>query len=329
MIYKSYLIEQNIELIDKKLFLFYGQNLGLKNDLKKKIRTFNDKAEIINLDQDEILKNDNNFLNDIYNISLFEKEKVYFINQADDKILNIIQEIETALDKQKIYFFSNMLEKKSKIRNFFEKSKNYGIAACYLDNEITIRKIVIDKLKRYENLSPENISMIVDNCSLDRDKLNNELDKIITFFSNKKLDKIQLNKLLNYKISDDFNLLKDEAMLGNKVKTNKLLSNTIMDIEKNILYLNQINQRFNKLLEVLHLCKKTSLENAINSLRPPIFWKDKPIFLTQIKKWNLNKIKNILKKTYNLEIEVKSNSIVNKNLLMKKLIIDICVLANS
>ena len=163
MIYKSYLIEQNIELIDKKLFLFYGQNLGLKNDLKKKIRTFNDKAEIINLDQDEILKNDNNFLNDIYNISLFEKEKVYFINQADDKILNIIQEIETALDKQKIYFFSNMLEKKSKIRNFFEKSKNYGIAACYLDNEITIRKIVIDKLKRYENLSPENISMIVDN----------------------------------------------------------------------------------------------------------------------------------------------------------------------
>ena len=71
------------------------------------------------------------------------------------------------------------------------------------------------------------------------------------------------------------------------------------------------------------------MENAINSLRPPIFWKDKPIFLTQIKKWNLNKIKNILKKTYNLEIEVKSNSIVNKNLLMKKLIIDICVLANS
>ena len=329
MIYKSYLIEQNIELVDKKLFLFYGQNLGLKNDLKKKIRTFNDKAEIINLDQDEILKNDNNFLNDIYNISLFEKEKVYFINQADDKILNIIQEIETALDKQKIYFFSNMLEKKSKIRNFFEKSKNYGITACYLDNEITIRKIVINKLKGYESLSPENISMIVDNCSLDRDKLNNELDKIITFFSNKKLDKIQLNKLLNYKISDDFNLLKDEAMLGNKVKTNKLLSNTIMDIEKNILYLNQINQRFNKLLEVLHLSKNTSLENAINSLRPPIFWKDKPIFLTQIKKWNLNKIKNILKKTYNLEIEVKSNSIVNKNLLMKKLIIDICVLANS
>ena len=40
MIYKSYLIEQNINLLDKNLFLFYGENLGLKNELKDKGHTF-------------------------------------------------------------------------------------------------------------------------------------------------------------------------------------------------------------------------------------------------------------------------------------------------
>ena len=48
MIYKSYLIEQNIEKLKEKLILFYGENLGLKNDLKKKILFKNKDAEIIN-----------------------------------------------------------------------------------------------------------------------------------------------------------------------------------------------------------------------------------------------------------------------------------------
>ena len=36
MIYKSYLIEQNTASLDKKIYLFFGENLGLKNELKKK-----------------------------------------------------------------------------------------------------------------------------------------------------------------------------------------------------------------------------------------------------------------------------------------------------
>ena len=37
----------------------------------------------------------------------------------------------------------------------------------------------------------------------------------------------------------------------------------------------------------------------------------------------------MLDKTYNLEIEIKSNSNANKNLLIKKLIVDLCCEANS
>lgn len=329
MIYKSYLIEQNISLLDKNLFLFYGENLGLKNELKDKIKFQNKKAEIINLSQDDIINNIDNFFNEVLNISLFDEKKIYFINQVNDKILDIIKIIEPKIDSQKFYLISESLDKRSKIRNYFEKSNNCGVVACYIDNEISFKKIIIERLKNYKGVTTENINLISDKCNLNRDKLNNELDKIYTFFLEKNIDRNKLEILLDNKINNDFSLLKDEAFNGNRIETNKLLSDTIINSEKNILYLNIINQRLLKLNEIFKLIGQTSLEKAIDMLKPPIFWKDKPAFLKQAKKWNMNKIKKILNKTYSLELEIKSNSIVNKNILLKKLLIDICNLANA
>ena len=329
MIYKSYLVEKNINLLDKKFFLFYGENLGLKNELKNKLRFQNKNAELINLSQDDIINNIDNFFNEILNISLFDEKKIYFINQVNDKILDAIKIIEPKIDSQKFYLISESLDKRSKIRNYFEKSNNCGVVACYIDNEISFKKIIIERLKNYKGVTTENINLISDKCNLDRDKLNNELDKIYTFFLEKNIDRNKLEILLDNKINNDFSLLKDEAFNGNRIETNKLLSDTIIDTEKNILYLNIINQRLLKLNEIFKLIGQTSLEKAIDMLKPPIFWKDKPAFLKQAKKWNMNKIKKILNKTYSLELEIKSNSVVNKNILLKKLLIDICNLANA
>jgi DNA polymerase-3 subunit delta len=329
MIYKSYLIEQNINLLDKNLFLFYGENLGLKNEFKDKIKFQNNNAEIINFSQDDIINNIDNFFNEIVNISLFDEKKIYFINQVNDKILDAIKIIEPKIDSQKFYLMSESLDKRSKIRNYFEKSNNCGVVACYNDNEISFKKIIIDRLKNYKGVTTENINLISDKCNFNRDKLNNELDKIYTFFLERNINRNQLEILLDNKINNDFSLLKDEAFNGNKIETNKLLSDTIIDSEKNIFYISIINQRLLKLNEIFKLIGQTSLEKAIDMLKPPIFWKDKPAFLKQSKKWNMDKIKKILNKTYSLELEIKSNSIVNKNILLKKLLIDICNLANA
>ncbi len=329
MIYKSYLIEQNINLIDKNLFLFYGENLGLQQDLKKKIRNNNKDKLLLNFSQEEILKNEDQFFNEVINISLFEDKKVYFINQANDKILKIIEDIETKISKQSIFLFSDILDKRSKLRNYFEKSKNAGIVPCYADNQISIKKIVMDKLKGFNGLSPENINMIIENCNLDRIKLNNELSKIITYFDNKNLETEKLIALLNIDINDDFNLLKDEALNGNKLRTNKLIGVSVLEEQKNFYYINLINQRLHKLAEIIVLAKNNTLEMALDKIKPPIFWKEKANFLYQAKKWNLIKIKKILNKSYDLEIKVKSDPTIKKNVLIKKLIVDICEVANA
>jgi DNA polymerase III subunit delta len=328
MIYKSYLIEGNIDLLKENIILFYGENLGLKDDLKNKIKNSKKEASILVYNQDDILKNEDFFFNEILNVSLFEEKKIFFINEATDKILNIIENIRDKIDNHEIFLFSEILEKKSKIRNYFEKDKKLAAVACYNDNEITIKKIIQERLKGFTGLSSQNINTLIENCDLDRSKLKNELEKIIIFFSDKKINDENLDELLNIKENNNFNSLKDEAMNGNKIKTNKLLGDTIFEKEKNILYINLINQRLMKLSALIEMTKLTNIDKAINEIKPSIFWKDKPFYIAQIKKWNSQKIKNILNSTFNLEVTVKSNSSINHDLLIKKLMVDICNLAN-
>ena len=180
-----------------------------------------------------------------------------------------------------------MLDKKSKLRNYFEKSKLCGSVACYPDNEITIRKIVEKKLNGYSGLTPQIINTIIRNSDLNRNKVNNEIEKIITFFKDKKIDADELETLLNLKINDDFDKLRDEALNGNKNNTNRLLADTVFDTENNFFYLNSINQRINKLNEIEDLKKNgKNVELAVSQLKPPIFWKDKPIIKFGDKKKN-------------------------------------------
>ena len=80
MNYKSYIVEQNIKSLENKISLFYGENLGLKKDFKDKLKSTNKNASLSQFTQDEILKNQNSFFDELFNLSLFNEEKVYFIN---------------------------------------------------------------------------------------------------------------------------------------------------------------------------------------------------------------------------------------------------------
>ena len=142
MIYKSYLVEQNFDILKNNLTLFYGENLGLKNDFKKIIKDKNKDSLIQNINQEEIINNKDKFFNEIYNSSLFEEEKIYLINQSNDKLLDTIKELETRLENRKLYLFSDILEKKSSLRNYFEKTKHCSVIACYPDNEVSIKKML-------------------------------------------------------------------------------------------------------------------------------------------------------------------------------------------
>ena len=329
MIYKSNLIEKKISLIKENIVLFYGENVGLQDELKQEIKKQYRNSSILNFEQDEIIKKEEDFYSEVLNTSLFHQEKLFVINNSNDKILEIIKKIETRLDVQKLFIFSNILDKKSKLRNYCETNSNFAVVACYKDNDGIIKNIILDKLKGFQGLTSENINLIIENSYLDRVKLNNELNKIITYFSKKTIDKTNLNNLLNTKINDNFSQLRDVALAGDRIKTNMLLNDTFIEADKNVLYINIINQRLNKLYEILENSNRSNLNDAISKIKPPIFWKDRPMFIMQCKKLSKTKIRNIINKSYDIEKKIKSNASINKKILVKKLLVDICNIANA
>lgn len=326
MIFRSYLVEENIDILKNNLALFYGQNDGLIEEFKNKISNYYKKFKVLRLTQEEILNNNDLLYDELSNLSLFEEKKILFIQNANDKLFNIINEIQDLIKDSKVYVFSNTLEKKSKLRAFFEKNKQADIIPCYEDTEITLKKIISNNLKNYVELTPTLTNLIIDKCSSNRTKLRNEISKIKSYFNGKHLKNDELARLLNYKEEEDFNLIKDAALIGDKQKINNLLDTSLIEEDKLMFYLAIVNQRLLKLKEV---SGANNIEKKIEELKPPIFWKDKSNFIHQAKIWNKKKLNIILKETYNIETKIKSNSSLNKKIVLKKMLIDLCNLANA
>ena len=98
MIIKSYEIEKmKSSLIENNIFLLYGENTGLKKEIKEKVKFLvnkkDPKVEEINLIENEIIKNEENFYNLIFSGSLFSSNKIILVHDASDKITSIIKPI--------------------------------------------------------------------------------------------------------------------------------------------------------------------------------------------------------------------------------------------
>ena len=328
MIIKSYQIEENLSFLKENISLFYGENLGLINLLKHKIKLKYKKNEFLVFDQQEILNNENKFFNELNNVSLFQENKIFFIHNTNDQILKILDEIIANINSNRIFLFAGILEKRSKLRIFFEKEKSTNIIPCYQDNNLSIRKIIQSSLKNYSNLTPNIVNIILENCGCDRIKLYNEINKIKSYFIEKKIVYEDVLKLLDAKEDGDFNLIKDSSLSGETIKTNNLLNSFIVESEKIVFYISTINYRLEKLKNISEH-KLNNIEETISNMKPPIFWKDKPVFIKQAKIWDKNKLTNALSKSYTAEMRIKSNSSIDKNTIFKKLIVDICNIANA
>ena len=333
MILKSYIVEQDVSVLENyQATLIYAQNNGIKEDIKQKIRDKNNNSEIIIFFEEELLKNKNILFQNIVNESLFNEKKIIFIYEASDKIFDQVYEcLEKENKNIKINIFSHNLEKKSKLRNLFEKNTNLAIFPCYEDNERTLIAYINKELKEYKGLTGEIVNLIIYNSNTDRRIIKSELVKIKYFFLNKKITKEEIFEILNIKDDTSFDKIRDSALSGDKIKINKLLSEMELLNVDAFFYLNSLNYRVMKLQEVIRISdgKSNRYEQALESLKPPIFWKDKPIIVQQLHKWNLKKLSQLAEEIGETEILMKKNSYLRCDIIIKRLLINLTSRASS
>ena len=141
MIFKSFEIEK-INLVNKKYFLFYGENQGYKNQIIEEKFKKNYKENVFFYEENEILNNEEVFFNSILSRSFFDNKKLIIINRVTDKIKPIIDEIiEKKIEDLVLILNANALEKKSKIRLLYEKGKEQFCVPFYDDKTETLSAI--------------------------------------------------------------------------------------------------------------------------------------------------------------------------------------------
>ena len=308
MIIKSFEINK-IDFDQNKLVLFYGKNEGFKNEATNNL--IKDKDEVTKYEEKEVLENINDFIESILSKSLFESEKIIIIKRVTDKILKIIDEIDSKnIEDIKIILNADNLEKKSKLRSLFEKDKKYVCVPFYPDTEQTLSKLTFNFLKKKNiSISQSNINLIVNKCNGDRETLLNELNKIEYFSKNgKKITAENIAKLTNLIENHGISELIDNCLAKNKKKIINILNENNFNNEDCILITRTFLNKAKKILKLSsEFQNNKNIDLTISSAKPPIFWKDKEITKQQIYKWTPENIKQLIYKLSEIELLIKKN----------------------
>ena len=318
MIVKSFDINK-INLEKYNLFLFYGENEGYKIESIKNIHKKLINYKIIKYEEKEIIENSDNFMSEILNKSLFDEKKIIVINRSSDKSISIIQDLYSKeIFDTKIIFVSEILQKKSKLRAYFEKEKQLICVPFYNDKESILVSLANNFFKKKNiHISSESINLIVQRSAGDRINLYNEIKKIENFSEkNKKISYENISKLTNlaenYSVSEitDNCLAKNIKKIVNILNENNFSSEDCMTILRTLLY------KSKRLLNLISDVQNTNnLDKTINSYKPTIFWKEKEIVKKQVKIWTKNDVIKLIDEICEIEILIKKNSTSSLNII--------------
>ena len=309
MIIKSFEIKNKL---DNNFFLFHGQNDGLKEDIINNLIKPKYKTSTYNYTEKEILNNLDNFYNLIFTNSFFEESKLIIIKDVSDKIKfeldNIIQK---DINNVLIVLISNVLEKKSKLRNFFEKDKNLISVPFYLDTNQTLLNYASKFFKEKKiSISSETINILVNKSNGERKLLTNELGKIEMYLKNKtNISADEINILTNTGENQDIGELVDNCLAKNDKRIKYLMNENNFGSEDSIIIIRTFLFKAKRLLNLINVfAVQKDVDKTVASAKPPIFWKDKDLVKKQIRSWTLNQIEQLILEINNIELLIKTNS---------------------
>ena len=337
MIIKSYEIQRNpLNFIKYNLFLLYGENDGLRKDIKESIKVAvnqqNTHIELLSLYENDIIDNEENLYNSIYSGSLFSNKKIITINNGTDKIIKQVKDIVEKLPENVfLIIFSGVLDKKNKLRNLFETNIKTLCIPCYLDSDKDLEIIAKAELKKNNiTLSRESVNLLIEKSNNDRNNLRNEIGKITSFALNKKkLEIDEIKSIINFSGEYKSDSLINECLCGNISQYKKILSELYLNTVNQISLLRLLSNKIQRLLYMKEMERNyNDLDGLLNASKPPIFWKEKPMVKKQLTIWTLGNLKKTIYEINDIELLCKKNPQIS-NMVFFDFFTRICKKANN
>ena len=310
-----------------KLILFYGPNFGLvemlyNNAIEALSINKDDPFTVSKIDGNDFKENPSLLYDNISTFSMMSDKRTVLLNLVPVTINKTIENIIIdALEEKynfEIIIKADNLGSQNRLVKYIENLKNGLLIPCYEEN-INNNKVEISKLLNKHNLvfSDDFISNL--NSKFSNDSLTNkmELEKLENFLiNNNDVTESMLYHLIIDNIDININKIINFCVSGNPHKA-LLYLDKIYDKSNTSIILTKSFIKHFKLIEkiLLYIENGMNLIDAVNNIKPPIFFKDKPLITFQCKLWSLGKINIIFRRLIDIELKFKSNIYPEQTLL--------------
>lgn len=197
---------------------------------------------------------------------------------------------------------------RSSLRKLFEGAENAAAVPCYLDEGAALDRVIAETLTpRGLRLSRDARAYLAANLGDDRLVTRSELEKLALYMGGGgevSLEEAQACVGDNAAFSLDAVAI--AAASGDMAGVDAALVRALRDGLAPIQILRSVARYFHRLFFVAALVEKgAALETAVGKLRPPVFFKVKPQFTAQARKWRGDKLARALEILTEAELRCK------------------------
>lgn len=300
--------------------LLFGPEQGLIKERSQMlaqtiVENFNDPFRVSSFSGNELKANPPLLSDQAAQLSLTGGKRIILVSDAGDNISKIFENyLNESNSNNLVIAESGSLTPRSSLRKLFENSKNGAAIGCYEDDNNTLLSVIKETLGSF-NLSVSNdaSAYLLSNLGSNRLLTRGELEKLALYVS----EQSDKNNVIS--ITDAMACIGDSAAIsldlivyaatsGNMQILDKLIVKAFNDGTQPVGILRAIQRHLQNLHFVIGKIETgMTQEKALALIRPPIMFKFKKQFQSQIRQWKKDSLFKALDLVTEAEIGCKSN----------------------
>ena len=318
--------------------LIYGPDHGLIQEraaeiLARILPNPDDPFAITDLTGDQVADDPALLFDEIASMNFFGGRKVVRIREHAEKAAKTIAELfknpPVGAPKELGFLIvtAEELTPKSALRILFEGSSDIVALPCYHDEGAGLSTIIRQELHQRDLIaSPDIIAYLSDVLRGDRMLVRQEIEKLDLYAGvERALTFAMVTSCIGDLAESTLDEIADYVASGNIIDADKKLRKALSQGIVPIVLLRSLSRHFQRMAHVaVQIEKGTSREQAVQQMRPPLFFKQQPIFKKQLGLWaRTDKIRRALNLLYQAELRIKKGGL-SPELITERALSSIC-----
>ena len=318
--------------------LIYGPDHGLIQErsaevLKRILPNPDDPFAITYLTGEQIADDPALLFDEISSMNFFGGRKVIRIREHPEKAASAIVDlfknppVGTSQELGFLLILAEELTPKSALRALFEGGSDIIALPCYHDEGAGLSTIIRQELhQRGLIAAPDIIAYLSDVLRGDRMLVRQEIEKLDLYAGvERTLTFGMVTACIGDLAESTLDEIADYVATGNIIEADKKLRKALSQGIVPIVLLRSLSRHFQRMVHVVGQIEKgASLDQAVQQMRPPLFFKQQPIFKKQLGLWaRTDKIRRALNLLYQAELRIKKGGL-SPELVTERTLSSIC-----